>query len=84
MKNVLLVLLFIMLVACTKREPEHQFKMTSTAGQFEYSGGMWSSMDYAIAEKTIDGCEYIIVFGVEGRCITHKANCENPFHNYNK
>ncbi len=42
---------------------------------FEYDGGMWSSMQYGIAQKTIDSCEYIIIFGTEGRNIIHKANC---------
>ena len=29
---------------------------------FEYSGGSWSSLEYKIVEKTIDSCEYIIIF----------------------
>ena len=49
-------------------------------GYFEHKDGMWSSMDYKIEEKTIDSCEYIIIFGSEGRNIIHKANCRNAVH----
>jgi hypothetical protein len=49
-------------------------------GTFEYDGGLWVSMNYKIEERTIDSCQYIIIFGVEGRSIIHKANCRNSFH----
>lgn len=55
-----------------------------TEDRFEYSGGSWSSLEYKIVEKTIDSCEYIIIFGSQGRNIIHKANCHNQFHNRNK
>lgn len=29
--------------------------------------GFWSPVEYKIEEKTIDSCQYIIIFGVEGR-----------------
>lgn len=37
----------------------------------------WGSIEYKIEQKRIDSCEYIIIFGVEGRSIIHKANCDN-------
>lgn len=49
-------------------------------GYFEYDGGIWSSMEYKIEERTIDSCQYIIIFGSEGRNIIHKANCRNAVH----
>lgn len=49
-------------------------------GSFEYNGGMWDSMEYRIEERTIDSCQYIIIFGAEGRNIIHKANCRNAVH----
>lgn len=50
------------------------------AQQHEYSGGMWTSVQYKIREVCIDSCEYIVIYGPDGRNIIHKANCENPFH----
>jgi hypothetical protein len=47
---------------------------------YEHTKGMWGSMDYQIEQKTIDSCEYIIIFGSEGRNIIHKANCRNTVH----
>ena len=49
-------------------------------GHFEHTNGVWLSTEYKIEEKTIDSCEYIIIFGSEGRNIIHKANCRNPVH----
>lgn len=49
-------------------------------GHFEYDGGIWSSIEYKIEERTIDSCQYIIIFGSEGRNIIHKANCRNAVH----
>ena len=37
----------------------------------------WHTAQYNIHEKTIDGCEYIIVFGEYGRSIVHKHNCDS-------
>lgn len=53
------------------------------AGSYENDNSNWSSMEYMIEEKTIDDCEYIIIFGVDGRNIIHKANCTNSFHSCN-
>jgi len=47
---------------------------------YEHTGGVWGSLDYRIEQKTIDSCEYIIIFGSEGRNIIHKANCRNSVH----
>lgn len=47
---------------------------------YEHTEGMWRSMNYQIGQKTIDSCEYIIIFGSEGRNIIHKANCINAVH----
>lgn len=49
---------------------------------YEHTEGMWGSLDYQIEQKTIDSCEYIIIFGSEGRNIIHKANCRNAIHAY--
>jgi hypothetical protein len=47
---------------------------------YEHKSGVWSSVDYKIEECTIDSCQYIIIFGSEGRNIIHKANCRNIVH----
>jgi hypothetical protein len=60
----------------TKNKNEEGLK----EGYFEYSEGMWSSMQYRIEEKTIDSCQYIIIFGSDGRNIIHKGNCRNVVH----
>jgi hypothetical protein len=52
----------------------------STKFSYEHTGGLWLSTEYSIDQKTIDSCEYIIVFGQQGRSIIHKANCKNSFH----
>jgi hypothetical protein len=49
-------------------------------GYFVHKKGMWSGMQYKIEETTIDSCEYIIIFGIDGRNIIHKANCKNTAH----
>ena len=51
---------------------------------YEYKSGVWSSMEYKVVEKTVDDCEYIIVFGSQGVDIEHKANCKNYYHQQNK
>lgn len=40
----------------------------------------WNTKEYAIVEERVDSCEYIVIFGVDGRNIIHKANCDNPYH----
>lgn len=47
---------------------------------YEFDGTVWNSVEYKILEYRIDSCEYIIIIGVEGRNIIHKANCDNEFH----
>lgn len=37
-----------------------------------------------LKKKTIDSCQYIIIFGSEGRNIIHKANCKNTQHIYDR
>lgn len=48
--------------------------------EYEHKGAMWNGIEYKIVEKTIDSCEYIIIFGSGSRNIIHKANCSNPCH----
>ena len=33
---------------------------------------------------TIEGCEYIVNQNSYGEILTHKGNCKNPIHIYNK
>lgn len=74
-------LLIGLIASCSESKNQSQIQNTKIKdGYFEYDGGTWSSVEYRIEEKTIDGCEYIIVFGPQSRNIIHKANCENSFH----
>ena len=82
-KNTLTHSLYILLAtgifSCTSSD-SNNISRTPTESYYEYNGGVWSSMEYGIDEKTIDECEYIIIFGSQGRNIIHKANCGNSFH----
>lgn len=84
MKNLKIVLIsilaFCVLVACAPNNNGETNTPDSSVGKYEYDGGGWSSMEYKVEEKVIDSCEYIIIFGSDGRDIIHKANCNNPFH----
>lgn len=66
--------------SCTVRSEETKNEEPTKDGYFEYDGGMWSGIEYKIEERTIDSCQYIIIFGSGGRNIIHKANCKNAIH----
>lgn len=77
MKNLVkLILISFVLFSCSSGNNE-QIKENFS---YEHSGGIWTSLEYKIAVKEIDQCEYIIIFGSEGRNIIHKENCKNPEH----
>lgn len=38
--------------------------------------------DYKV--YTLEGCEYILVGDGNGQWGSHKGNCKNPIHNYNR
>ena len=78
---IVLIIFSTLFVGCDKKaHEENQKNHKSDARSFEYGGGVWNSTEYAIIEKTIDDCEYIIIFGVNTSNIIHKANCENYIH----
>ncbi len=77
--NIIFTLLLIITISSCSNEKSTKNKPTED-GYFEYNNSIWSSMEYKIEQKTIDSCEYIIIFGVEGRNIIHKANCNNKYH----
>lgn len=78
------IAVYAMLMACVSScnisSEETKNKEPLKDGYFEYKGGMWGSMEYKIEERTIDSCQYVIIFGSEGRNIIHKANCRNAIH----
>ena len=78
------IALYAMLAAgvssCNVISEESKNEAPPKDGYFEYDGGMWLSMEYKIEERTIDSCQYIVIFGSEGRNIIHKANCRNAVH----
>jgi hypothetical protein len=80
MKMKLLILSVALTLLSCSQEKQSTATTPTITKSYEYDGG-WGSMTYAIAEKTIDSCEYIIIFGPDGRNIIHKANCNNTFHN---
>lgn len=66
-----LILLIPLLYSCSSEDETKN-------GYFENTNnGIWGSVEYRIEQKIIDSCEYIIIFGAEGRSIIHKANCKN-------
>lgn len=77
MKNLLkLILISFVLFSCSSGNNE-QIKDNYS---YEHNAGIWTSIEYKILVKEIDQCEYIIIFGSEGRNIIHKENCKNPEH----
>ena len=64
----------------TEDDPTNDL-IENTQGKWEHQDGdAWSTVDYRVEEIEIDMCDYIMIFGVEGRSIIHKANCANPCH----
>jgi hypothetical protein len=62
---------------------EHTSKDVKKSTEYSYehtTGGFWGSVEFGIEQRTIDSCEYIIIFGSDGRNIIHKANCNNIYH----
>lgn len=80
---IVVLVVFIIVVPVNPKGDDNKSE-PSDKWDFEYDGGVWSSMEYIIEEREIDSCQYIIIFGVEGRNIIHKANCRNPFHSRQK
>lgn len=82
--TVVAIAVYAMLAAgvssCNVSSEESKNKEPIKDGRFEYEGGIWSAIGYKIEERTIDSCQYIIIFGSEGRNIIHKANCRNAVH----
>jgi len=72
MKYYILFIAIIIFNSCNNIENE---KIED--GYFEYKSGTWGSLEYKIEEKTIDSCEYIVIFGSNKANIIHKANCSN-------
>ena len=70
-KLILLSFIITLLISCESSN-------TPDINNYEHlNNNVWFTMEYKIEQKTIDSCEYIIIFGVEGRNIIHKANCKN-------
>ncbi len=75
MKKLLILLVIIgLLASCDETTTKES---SNKVDEYEYSGGIWNSTEYKIEQTKIDSCEYIIILGVEGRTIIHKANCKN-------
>jgi len=70
------------IIACNCNN-ENTLKNVEKSTEYSYkhtTGGLWRSVEFGIEQKTIDSCEYIIIFGLDGRNIIHKANCNNIYH----
>ncbi len=72
------LLLLIIITSCSNSKAEQ--RNIPQDGYFEYTGGIWGSIEYKIEQKTIDSCQYIVMFGSQGLHIIHKANCNNIYH----
>lgn len=46
------------------------------------SESKYYDQDYKV--YTLEGCEYILVGDGNGQWGSHKGNCKNPIHNYNR
>lgn len=86
MKKIFIVIitLIILLSSCDRVKEELILEKANanakpSSNHWEHTGGIWGSVDYRIVEKTIDSCQYIIIFGTDSRNIIHKANCRNPY-----
>ena len=84
-KSILIITMTIGLfgiIACNCNN-EHTSKDVEKSTEYSYehtTGGFWGSVEFGIEQRTIDSCEYIIIFGPSGRNIIHKANCNNIYH----
>ena len=76
MKTIILTLLSVAIISCGVTDNT----CSENRENYRYNGGLWNTMEYDIEEVEIDYCEYIIIFGVDGRNIIHKANCKNSYH----
>ncbi len=86
MKTIILLLaalLFTIAMAFTCCTPNNNRTEPPKDEYYEYRGGLWGDVEYKIQEKTIDSCQYLVVFGINSKNIIHKANCNNAFHNKN-
>jgi hypothetical protein len=84
MKNLFILFTILFFCSCNHIDNTRANGALSEQGHFEHkTGEVWASMDYKIEEKTIDSCEYIIIFGSEGRNIIHKQiNINHKENNY--
>lgn len=76
MKNLNLICLSLIVITTSCSNTNSKDAPSSA----EHTSGIWGYIDYGIEEKTIDSCQYIIIFGSHGRDIIHKSNCKNKFH----
>ena len=75
MKKIFLVLSVLFLFGCGY-ETNIEKKSTNT---------IYSEYGSYIQEFKYEGCEYIgYLYGGNGDWGTHKGNCSNPIHDYNK
>ena len=81
--SVCIVIAMLSTSSCENQSSETETEVESKTN-YEYTGGIWLSMEYALRERTIDSCEYIVIFGTQGTNIIHKANCDNQFHKNNQ
>jgi len=78
--KMLFIALLIGFCSCKTKNEDFKNELFNKNGYFEYQGGTWSSVEYKIEEKIIDSCQYILIFGAQGRNLIHKANCRNTIH----
>jgi len=71
----------LLFTSCKSSDESHENVKQISSDHYEYTNGAWHSMEYRTTIKTIDECQYIILFGTDGRNIIHKENCNNKeFH----
>jgi len=71
MKNILLLLLLICFIGCSNENVVENETVTKIRGT-------------QIKVFVIDGCQYIgTVWGANNDFLTHKGNCNSPFHSDN-
>lgn len=77
MKILKILLLTVLLFSCVQGERDN-----IRNGEQPSNSSMYSSVNYSITIKEIDGCEYIILDGSQKGDIEHKANCRNSEHDF--
>lgn len=86
MNKAILILAILFTGCCVESKIQTNKEESKTTDKaFVLKSGYWN-MSYTLNIIIIDNCEYLFgcFGGADGYVLTHKGNCNNPIHIYNK